>query len=66
MSIYWSTKDDRLYKLTIYDQEGYEIHKTFLLILNKNQEIGLMGLQKLLFLAIVSVPLYETYQQQLS
>ena len=41
-------KDDRLYNFTIYDKEGYEIHKPFLGILKKTQEIGLMGLQKLL------------------
>ena len=41
--------DDRLYKFTIYDQAGYEIHKPFLGILNKAQEIGLMGLQKSVF-----------------
>ena len=41
-------KGCRLYKFTIYDQRGYEIHKHFLGILNKTQEIGLMGLQKLL------------------
>ena len=34
-----SAKDDRLYKFTIYDQAGYEIHKAFLGILNKTQEI---------------------------
>ena len=50
----------------MYDQVGYEIHKPFLGILNKTQEIDLMGLQKLLSLETVSVPLYETYQQQLS
>ena len=35
-----------MYKFTIYDQVGYEIHKTFLGILYKTQEIDLMGLQK--------------------
>ena len=59
-------KDDRLYNFKIYDQEGYEIHKPFLGILNKTQEIGLIGLQNHYSLATVSVPLYETYQQQLS
>ena len=42
-------KDYRLYNFTIYDQVGYEIHKHFLWILNKTQEIGVMGLQKLVF-----------------
>ena len=46
---HWSTKDDILYKFTIYDQAGYEIHKPFSGILNKNQEIGFMGLKKSLF-----------------
>ena len=41
-----SVKDDILYNFTIYDQAGYEIHRNFLRILNKTQEIGLMGLQK--------------------
>ena len=54
------------YTITIYDQVGYEIHKPFLGILNKTQEIGLMGLQKNYSLETVSVSLYETYQQQLS
>ena len=44
-------KDYRLYKFAIYDQASYEIHKHFLGILNKTQEIGLMGLQKSLFLS---------------
>ena len=34
------TKDDILYKFTIYDQAGYEKNKPFLGILNKTQEIG--------------------------
>ena len=38
-----------MYKFTIYEHVGYEIHKPFLGILNKTQEIGLIGLQKTLF-----------------
>ena len=40
-----------MYKFTIYDHAGYEIHKPFLGNLNRTQEIGLMGLQKSLFLS---------------
>jgi len=46
-------KDDILYNFTIYDQVGYEIHKHFLGIFNKTQEISLMGLQNHYSLATI-------------
>ena len=58
-------KDDKLSKFTIYDQAGYEIHKYFLRILNKTQELAQSDCKNQYFLETVSVSL-ETYQQQLS
>ena len=40
-------KDDRLYNFTIYDQLDYEIHKLFVGILNKTQEISFNGIAKI-------------------